>query len=123
MRFRVQLIDPGFKRHIRSYFFQSLLATFILFAVLLMKDALAQGAIIAAIGSSAFVLFIMPHSRTASPRHVLGGHLIGMVLGGAVSVLDNTAVGQDVLANVPMAFEIFAAAAVGLGCTGDRRCG
>ncbi len=65
MRLRVQLIDPGFKSHFRSYLFQTLLATFILFAVLLMKDALAQGAIIAAIGSSAFILFIMPHSHTA----------------------------------------------------------
>lgn len=36
---------------------------------------------IAAIGSTAFVLFITPHSETATPRHVLGGHAVALAVG------------------------------------------
>ena len=44
--------------------------------------------IIAAIGSTAFVLFIMPHSDMASPRHVFGGHLIALATGAVASLFD-----------------------------------
>lgn len=37
--------------------------------------------IISAVGSTAFVVFGMPEAKTARPRNVLGGHLVGILSG------------------------------------------
>ena len=37
--------------------------------------------LVAAIGSTAFILFITPHNDSARPRHAVGGHLIALGVG------------------------------------------
>jgi CBS-domain-containing membrane protein len=90
------------------YVLQSLLATFTLFMVLLMLR-FNTPLIIAALGSSAFIVFAMPKNITAQPRNVVGGHVVGIISGSiCASIL--LAYGND-----SEIFMIFAAAAsVGL---------
>ncbi len=61
------------------YVFQSLLATFTLFVVLLLF--IDAPIIVAALGSSAFIVFAMPKNITAQPRNVVGGHMVGVISG------------------------------------------
>jgi len=69
---------------------------------------------IAAIGSTSFVLFVTPHSSTANPRHVIGGHLVALVVGSAFAVFSGTPVGQNLLAQIPLVLDVEAALAVAL---------
>ena len=80
------IIDPKLRRNFRWYVLQCLLATAALFVVLSIEDAVSKAVVIGAIGSTAFILFIMPQSVTSSPRHVLGGHLIALLIGSLVSI-------------------------------------
>ncbi|MFQ5814606.1 MAG: HPP family protein [Anaerolineae bacterium] len=115
MRFQLRIIDPKLKRNARSYLFQCSLAFFALLLVLSVEGAhLARAVIIAAIGSTAFVLFVTPHSVNASPRHVIGGHIVGVIIGGIIAAVDATSAGQSLLANVPLLFDVEAALAVAL---------
>jgi CBS-domain-containing membrane protein len=91
MHFHFDIVDPKLRRDPLRYVLQCLLVVLALSVVLAVGDALARAVVIAAIGSTAFVLFIMPHSDTASARHVLGGHLIALAVGGAASALDPVA--------------------------------
>lgn len=62
------------------YVLQSLLATFTLFLILLVLR-FNTPLIIAALGSSAFIVFAMPKNITAQPRNVVGGHIVGIISG------------------------------------------
>ncbi|RLF49214.1 MAG: HPP family protein [Thermoplasmata archaeon] len=64
-----------------NYLFQSLLALITMFIVLLFINIATGGIIVAVIGSTAFVVFAMPHERTAKARNVIGGHIVGIVSG------------------------------------------
>ncbi|NIO10034.1 MAG: HPP family protein [Deltaproteobacteria bacterium] len=110
-----ELIDPRFKRNLRSYLFQSFLAFVSLLLLLWLEGAhLARTVIIAAIGSTGFVLFVSPHSSNAAPRRVIGGHLVGLLIGCGLALFDGTAFFQDLLHDVPFLFDVEAALAVGL---------
>jgi CBS-domain-containing membrane protein len=81
------IIDPKFKRNIRSYIWQSLVASLVLLAILSVEDALDRAAVVAAIGSTAFILFLVPHSQMASPRSVFGGHLLALIAGSVAAII------------------------------------
>jgi CBS-domain-containing membrane protein len=62
------------------YLFQSLLAVASL-ALILFLLRWRHWAIVTALGSTVFVLFVMPHRPVAAPRNTFVGHLIGIVCG------------------------------------------
>ena len=64
----------------KNYVFQSLFATLIIFAVLLVLSSW-QAVIIASIGSTAFIVFAMPNSVAARPVNIIGGQLVGFACG------------------------------------------
>ena len=70
----------------KYYIIQSLLAVFVTLAVLSFLSH-QHIAIVAAIGSTAFVLFSAPHSRAAQPKNVIGGYAIGFLSGYALPLL------------------------------------
>jgi len=72
--------DARFGPHWPSYVLQSLLASVSVFVVLvtLHRHNLAVAASLAA---TAFTVFAMPGSITASMRNVIGGHLVGLTFG------------------------------------------
>ena len=112
------LLDPKIRRHFGHYAWQVSLATVSLAGVLwaeqlLTGAAVARAILVAAVASTAFVLFISPHSDTARPRHVLGGHLIALVIGGGLGMVADSSLGRAWLADFPALFAVYAAAAVG----------
>jgi CBS-domain-containing membrane protein len=77
----MEIIDQHFKKNPGPYIIQSLLAFLVLFIILLFVENLTQVAIVAAVGASTFIVFSMPHSITARPRRLIGGHVMGLVSG------------------------------------------
>ena len=78
---RIRLLDSKFKAQMPKAFFQCGLATLSLVAILLIEDAVFRAAIVVAIASSAFIIFVVLHSLAASSRRVLGGHMVAVIVG------------------------------------------
>lgn len=68
------------KKHWRNYVFQSVLATFSVFCVLIFLEQ-GEEIIVASLGATAFVVFALPDKITAQPRNVIGGHIVGVLCG------------------------------------------
>ena len=77
----MQIIDKAFVRSPKSYIIQSLLAVVAVAIILYFVGVLTHVAIVAALGSSAFVVFAMPRSVTGQPRRLIGGHVVGLISG------------------------------------------
>ncbi len=77
----MHIIDKSFMRAPKNYIVQSLLAIVAMAIILYFVEVLTHAAIVAAIGSSAFIVFAMPHSITAHPRRLIGGHIVGLLCG------------------------------------------
>jgi len=77
----MQLLDKRFTQKPKSYIIQSLLAVVTLAVILYFVEVLTHAAIVGALGASTFIVFAMPHSITAQPRRLIGGHLVGLVCG------------------------------------------
>ena len=75
------IIDKSFIRAPKKYITQSLLAVAAVALILYFVEVLTHAAIVAALGASTFVVFAMPHSITARPRRLIGGHIIGVICG------------------------------------------
>jgi CBS-domain-containing membrane protein len=80
VRRRLHRIRRGFKRLWLNYIYQSLLATVVIFTVLLLLK-IEHAVVIASIGATAFIVFTMPRNITATPRRVIGGHIVGFICG------------------------------------------
>ncbi len=104
-------MDRGFFRQKLRYLGQATLAALTLSLVLAVENSLANVAIITAIASSAFIIFMTPHSSMARPRRVVGGHFVGVLIGLAFAgMLD--LIGESLTTTVVI--DVFAAVAVGL---------
>jgi len=84
-------IDKKFKAHWRNYIFQSLLATLVIFIVLLVLP-LRYAVTIASIGSTAFIVFAMPRHSIARSNKIIGGYLIGILSGSVFALIPTTAI-------------------------------
>ena len=82
-----RLIDRRFRRRWKNYLFQCGLSTLALLLILLVVDVVLQAAIVVAIASSAFIVFVIPHSTASSPQRVIGGHVVAVIVGTAFSAL------------------------------------
>ena len=87
-----RLIDRRFRRRWKNYLFQCGLSTLALLLILLVVDVVLQAAIVVAIASSAFIVFVIPHSTASSPQRVIGGHVVAVIVGTAFSALHLTPV-------------------------------
>ena len=77
----MEIIDKSFKRAPKSYIIQSILAVVAVAVILYFVEVLTHAAIVAALGSSTFIVFAMPHSTPAQARKLIGGHIIGLICG------------------------------------------
>ncbi len=84
---RFRLFDPKVKTNAKAYLLQCALAAGTMAAILSIVDAIDRAVIVAAIASSAFIVFVTPHSPMARPRHVIGGHLVALLVGTAATFL------------------------------------
>ena len=76
-----KVIDRHLFARVHHYLFQTGLATVVLIIMLLVEDAVLNAAIVVAIASSAFIVFVVPNSVAATPRKVIGGHLVAVIVG------------------------------------------
>jgi CBS-domain-containing membrane protein len=83
---RFHLIDRKFRQDPSHYILQALLAFVVVGAIVLLMGTLTRGALVAALGASAFVVFAMPDSKTATPRSLIGGHALCMAIGSLCSI-------------------------------------
>ena len=81
------LADRRLAARSRSYAFQSALATLSLLAIVLVKDVVLNVAIVVAMASTVFTIFVVPDSVAATPRKVIGGHMAGIIAGSIVVAL------------------------------------
>ncbi|MFC2031754.1 HPP family protein [Chloroflexota bacterium] len=77
----MRIIDESFTRAPQKYIIQSLLATVVVVIIIYFVEFLTHEAIVAALGASTFIVFIMPHSINAQPRRLIGGHIVGLICG------------------------------------------
>ena len=82
--------------------------------VLLVMDVVLQAAIIVAIASSSFIVFIMPHSKASSPRQVIGGHVVAIIVATAVAAVYLIPVLGELAHGSHLAGDLLAVASVGL---------
>ena len=81
------LFDRNLKARPFNYLFQSGLATVSLLLILLVEDVVFRAAIVAAVASSAFTVFVFPHSLAATSRKVIGGHGVAVISGAILSAI------------------------------------
>ena len=115
-----RLFDPKLRTNLASYIIQCLLATVSLVVILAFQDILASSGVfgadlvvVAAIGSTAFVVFIMPHRETATTRHVIGSHVIAVVVRSVMSNFDTAVL--SVILQSPVAFPLALEGALSVG--------
>ena len=107
------MIDSQLRRYWKNYLVQCALATLALLAIMLVMDVVVRAAIVVAIASSAFIVFVMPHSWASTPRRVIGGHVVAVIVASGFALLYLTPVGGFV-AESHLTSDLMAAAAVGL---------
>lgn len=78
----VRIFDRKLKQEtIKHYVGQSFLAAFVLYLGLNLPLLGEEVVLVAAAGSTAFIVFAMPSSKAANPRRVIGSHSISGVIG------------------------------------------
>ncbi|MEX2598335.1 MAG: HPP family protein [Dehalococcoidia bacterium] len=118
MRMRLSLVDRKLRNNFPRYLCQVSLAAGVLAAALGFDSFVAGGAlnravIVAAVASTAFILFITPHSKGSRPRRVIGGPLIGLAVPGALALLAPGLV-DVIVSSHPLLFILYAALIVGV---------
>ena len=104
--------------YLRAYAFQTALAASALMFTLWAAELLpgldfARAVLISAMASTAFVLFIYPHSTQAGPRHAIGGHSIAIAAASPFAAFAEGVAGGGFLEGGSLLFGAYAAAAVG----------
>lgn len=77
----MEIIDKTFKKSPKSFIIQSVVAVITVAIILYFVEVLTHAAIIAALGSSTFIVFAMPRSITARSKNLIGGHIVGVLAG------------------------------------------
>jgi len=108
----MRIVDAKFRANKWRYAAQSALAALAVAAALLFFDVVRNPMIIASFGASAFIVFTRPNAGTSSPRYLIGGYVIGIVVGVAVHYATFLPVEHDVTARA--LHIISGAAAVGI---------
>jgi CBS-domain-containing membrane protein len=78
---------PLSARLLKRYLIQCGMATVVVMNLMLVMDTVTQTVLIAALGASTFIAFAVPRSEVSAPRHLIGGYLVGLLAGTALSLL------------------------------------
>ncbi len=98
-----------------TYLFQSGMATVSLIVILLVEDVVLRAAIVVAVASSAFTIFIVPNSIASSPRRVIGGHGVAVVAGAIFSSVLFIPIVASAAETSRLPVDLMAALSVGVG--------
>jgi CBS-domain-containing membrane protein len=106
----MRLIDEKFRQSPMRFLAQSFLAFAAVAIIAVYLGALTNGAVVAALGASAFIVFATPEHDTAQPRRLIGGH--GICIG--VGLLCSIPFRLALIPRTATSVGLIAAAAVGL---------
>ncbi len=109
----MRIIDENAKKDIRPYLFQSFLAVLAIFFILIFLDVLRHAAIIASLGSSAFLVFTRPRAYASRPRRLIGGYCIGIMVGVGFHFLSLMPKMVELPLSMEASYILFSALAVG----------
>ena len=112
------MVDVKARSRLPSYLFQCGLVTASPLIILLVEDALLKAAIVVAVASTAFTVFVVPDSVASTPRKVIGGHAVAVVAG---SIFAGVIAIPDIAASVESSRYLrdsIAALSLGLGVFG-----
>lgn len=77
----MRILGEKFRKNVLGNVYQCALATVSVFIVLHVLDVVTDAVIIAALGSSTFIVFTMPDAQVSKPRIMIGGYIVGVVAG------------------------------------------
>lgn len=77
----MRILDSKIRQNLLHYLLQSLMAGTCIGIIFYLYGVVKHGILIAALGSTAFIVFTMPGYVTAQPRRVIGGHSVGIMAG------------------------------------------
>ena len=83
----MRIVDENFKKNKMHYILQACLAGVAVAIALAFFDVVRQPVIIASFGASAFIAFTMPKQPASSPRKLIGGYVIGVIIGCLINIL------------------------------------
>ena len=110
----MQLFDRKALIFKKQYILQSLLATIVIFIVLILLDIVSNAAVIGAFGASTFIAFTMPHRRVSHARFLIGGYIVGVIVGYACNFMSEHPLFLDIGFLDDHTFVVYGALAVGL---------
>lgn len=108
------LFDPNLRGRAGNYIAQSAMATLAMMAILLLEDVVLRAAIVVAMASTVFTIFVVPNSVAATPRKVIGGHVMGVVAGSLVAAIIGLPSIAPIVEDSRLLFDSLAALTVGL---------
>ena len=73
------VLDSSIRARFPNYLFQCGMATIALIVILLIENAVLRAAIVVAVASTAFTIFVVRDSVASSPGRVIGGHAVAVV--------------------------------------------
>lgn len=106
--------DPHLRGRARNYAAQSVMATIAMMAILLLEDVVLRAAIVVAMASTVFTIFVVPNSVAATPRKVIGGHVMGVAAGSVVAAVIGLPAIAPIVEDSRLLFDSLAALTVGL---------
>ncbi len=113
-RLSIRIWDQHLGSRWKNFLLQCGLATVALVLILLVEDAVLRAAIVVAIASTVFTIFVFPNSVVSTPRKVIGGHAIAVVFGSVLSGVLMLPGIDAVSTDVRVVRDVIAALAVGL---------
>lgn len=108
------LFDSNLRGRAGNYVAQSAMATLAMMAILLLEDVVLRAAIVVAMASTVFTIFVVPNSVAATPRKVIGGHVMGVVAGSLVAAIIGLPSIAPIVEDSRLLFDSLAALTVGL---------
>ena len=106
-------MDKKFSENKIRYISQAILGGLAVAVALVFFDVVNQPVIIASFGASGFIAFTYPHKKMSSPRHLIGGYIIGIIIGCLIHFLTVFPIDQYLTQKI---IHIFAGA-LAVGCS------
>ncbi|MFW5945623.1 MAG: HPP family protein [Candidatus Natronoplasma sp.] len=105
----VRIFDRKLKQEtIKHYVGQSFLAALVLYLGLNLPLLGEEIVLVAAAGSTAFIVFAMPNSETANPRRVIGSHFICGLIGLGFSAISPSILSPELAVSLALGAAILA---------------
>lgn len=109
-----KIFDKKFSKNRSKYIIQCCLAGFSIFIILFIYSAIYDLVVVASLGATCFIVFLLPHTTSSHPRTLIGSYSIAVITGSLFSII----LGLKYISNTKILHDystmVFAALAVGL---------